>query len=182
MSAKVIMVTGGQRSGKSLFAERLALSMSSRPTYLATAQVLDEDMRQRVIIHQQRRKDFWRNIEEPFELSKIVLSENEVILVDCLTLWATNWFFKTNCDVQAAMTHLSKELKHLLAQTVTLILVTNEIGLGGVSENSLQRKFTDLQGLINQFVASVAQEVYLIISGIPIKIKPKFNEFPNQTH
>ena len=91
--SKLIMVTGGQRSGKSMFAEQLVLSLSERPVYLATAQVLDSDMKTRVKIHKQRRQDRWRNIESPLYLTEHSFADGDVIMLDCLTLWASNWFF-----------------------------------------------------------------------------------------
>ena len=91
---RVIMVTGGQRSGKSVFAEGMALEMSSHPTYLATARVYDEEMQNRVRIHQERRKSHWRNIEAPLSIETVGFSKDEVVLIDCLTLWATNWLFE----------------------------------------------------------------------------------------
>lgn len=165
------MVTGGQRSGKSAFAEKLALRLSCRPTYLATAKVLDEEMAHRVAIHKERRKDHWRNIESPLYVDKITFSDNEVVLIDCLTLWATNWFFEKKECAESASVALKGQIEWLLEKNATFIIVTNEIGLGGVNPNQMQRKFADLQGGINQYVASIAEEAYLIISGLPVKIK-----------
>ena len=91
---RIVMVTGGQRSGKSVFAEKLALSMSPCPVYLATAMVMDEEMRQRVEIHKQRRLLKWRNLEAPFGIEDLTISHDETVLLDCLTMWATNWLFK----------------------------------------------------------------------------------------
>ena len=168
---RIIMVTGGQRSGKSIFAEKLALDKSSHPTYLATARILDEEMRKRVAVHKNRRSAQWRNIEAPLGIETLKFSPNEVVLIDCLTLWATNWLFYKNENVDEALTALKYQIGLLKEAGVIIIIVTNEIGLGGVSSNTLQRKFTDLQGLINQYVSSIADEVYMIISGIPVKIK-----------
>jgi len=173
IAPRVIMVTGGQRSGKSVFAESIALKMSLHPTYLATARVTDDEMRQRVSIHQNRRKNIWRNLEAPLSVEELSFSQGEIVLVDCLTLWATNWFFEKNEDIGEALAVLEQQIKRLLETGATLIIVTNEIGLGGVSCNALQRKFADLQGLINQHVASLADEVYMVVSGIPVKIKSK---------
>lgn len=170
---RIIMVTGGQRSGKSIFAEKLALDKSPHPTYLATARVLDEEMRKRVTIHKNRRRALWRNLEAPLSIETLKFSPNEVVLVDCLTLWATNWLFDKNEIVEEALSALKHQIDLLKEAGVIIIIVTNEIGLGGVSSNSLQRKFTDLQGLINQYVSSIADEVYMVISGIPVKIKSK---------
>lgn len=166
------MITGGQRSGKSEEAERLALNLSERPVYLATAQVLDEEMRYRVTLHQQRRGPQWTNIEEPLHLSRHDLN-GRVALIDCLTLWLTNMFFEETYDgdVERVLQAAKEEFDRLAEQDATLIVVTNEIGLGGTSENALQRRFTDLQGWMNQYVAKQADEVVLMVSGIPLKVK-----------
>lgn len=169
--SRMIMVTGGQRSGKSLFAEKLALTLSDHPTYLATARVYDEEIRRRVEVHKQRRQHQWRNLEAPLTLDGISISPQETVLVDCLTMWATNWLLEKNENMKEAYSHLKDGIDELRATGATLIIVTNEIGLGGVSPNELQRKFTDLQGMINQYVASLSDEVYLLVSGIPVKIK-----------
>lgn len=173
IAPRVIMVTGGQRSGKSVFAESIALKMSAHPTYLATARVADEEMRQRVRIHQNRRKNIWRNLEAPLSVKELTFSQDDVVLIDCLTLWATNWLFEENENIDKALSALKRQINMLRVAGATLIIVTNEIGLGGVSCNALQRKFADLQGLINQHVASLADEVYMVVSGIPVKIKSK---------
>lgn len=171
MKANFIMITGGQRSGKSEYAEKLALKMSERPVYLATAAVLDDEMRERVAKHRLRRGDNWRNIEERLLLSEISIPPGEVVLIDCLTLWATNWFLESDCDNSIALTKIKNEISALLEKDATFIAVTNEIGLGGISENDIQRKFTDLQGLVNQYVAEISSEVFMTISGIAIRIK-----------
>ena len=168
---RIIMITGGQRSGKSVFAENMALELSPKPTYLATARVFDEEMRRRVKIHQDRRGNQWRNIESPLSIEAFKFTPNEVVLIDCLTLWATNWLFEKKENVDEALTALKSQIELLISSGAILIVVTNEIGLGGVSANMLQRRFTDLQGMINQYVSSIADEVYMVISGIPVKIK-----------
>lgn len=166
---KIILITGGQRSGKSQYAERLALSLSSHPVYVATAHVWDEEFRQRVIKHQQRRGPEWENIEEERLLSRHDLT-GKVAVVDCITLWCTNFFFELQ-DVDKALAALQAEFDSFTNQDATFIFVTNEIGSGGVSDNAVQRKFTDLQGWMNQYVASHADEVVLMVSGIPVVIK-----------
>lgn len=170
--SKIIMITGGQRSGKSEEAERRALSLSANPVYLATAQVMDEEMRHRVQLHQQRRGPQWTNIEEPLHLSRHNLN-GRVVLIDCLTLWLTNMFFEETYggDVERVLQAAKEEFERLAEQDATLIVVTNEIGLGGTSGNALQRKFTDLQGWMNQYVAKLADEVILMVSGIALKVK-----------
>lgn len=166
---KIIMVTGGQRSGKSRYAEQLALSLSPHPVYVATAHVWDEEFRQRVEIHRQRRGPEWENIEEERRLGQLQLT-GRVALIDCLTLWATNFFFDLQ-DVDKALQALKAEFDVMVSQEATLIFVTNEIGSGGTSENKVQRQFTDLLGWFNQYVASQADEVVLMVSGIPLKLR-----------
>lgn len=168
---RVLLITGGQRSGKSQYAEQLALSLSPNPIYVATARVFDEEFRQRVALHQARRGPQWTNIEEEKELARHDFSQR-VVLIDCLTLWATNFFFDLNESTEQALLALREQLEALFAQEdVTYIFVTNELGLGGVSPNATQRRFTDLQGILNQIVAHQADEVTLMVSGIPVRIK-----------
>ena len=166
---KVILITGGARSGKSRYAEELALSLSKNPVYVATAHVWDEEFRERVKKHQERRGPEWTNIEEEKLLSRHDLT-GRVAVIDCITLWSTNYFFDLQ-EVDTALEALKAEFDKFTARDATYIFVTNEIGMGGVSENTVQRKFTDLQGWMNQYVASKADEVILMVSGIPIKVK-----------
>ena len=166
---RIILITGGQRSGKSQQAEQLALSLSSAPVYMATAHIWDEEFRQRVEQHQLRRGPQWSNIEEERWLSRYDVA-GRVVLIDCITLWLTNFFFDSQDAVKALET-AKAEFDRLTAQEATFIFVTNEIGSGGVSDNALQRRFTDLQGWMNQYVAAKADEVILMVSGIPVKIK-----------
>jgi adenosylcobinamide kinase/adenosylcobinamide-phosphate guanylyltransferase len=188
---KIILITGGERSGKSRYAETLALQLSHNPVYLATARIWDEEFRQRVRIHRSRRGDEWTNIEEEKHLSKYNL-QGRVILVDCLTLWATNYFFD-NSQLPQDNTHkmtdkseliatgiqqientlrlLKEEFDNFTSQDAIFIFVTNEIGMGGTPTNDVQRRFTDLLGWFNQFVAQKADEVFLMVSGIAVKIK-----------
>ena len=166
----IILITGGSRSGKSSYAEQLALSLSENPVYLATARIWDEEFRERVRRHQERRGPQWTNIEEEKQLSLHDLS-GRVVVIDCLTLWATNFFFDLDSDVDASLDALKAEFDRFTDQDATFLFVTNEIGMGGVSDNTVQRRFTDLQGWMNQYVASHADEVILMVSGIPVKIK-----------
>lgn len=188
----ITLVTGGQRSGKSTYAEQLVRSLSDHPVYMATAHIWDDEFRERVRIHQERRGPEWTNIEEEKELSRHDVS-GRVVLVDCCTLWATNFFFdaagqqdngaesekdyratggaEALPDVDKALESLKAEFDRLTAQDATFVFVTNEIGLGGTSANAVQRRFTDLLGWFNQYVASKADEVVLMVSGIAVKIK-----------
>ena len=166
---KIILITGGQRSGKSEKAEALALSLSTNPVYLATAHVWDEEFRERVRRHQERRGPEWTNIEEELYLSRHDLT-GRVVVIDCVTLWLTNWLM-ANDNVDAILAEAKREFDAFTQHDATYIFVTNEIGLGGVSDNALQRKFTDLQGWMNQYIAQKADEVILMVSGIPVKVK-----------
>jgi len=170
MSQKVIVITGGQRSGKSSYAQKLALSLSSNPVYLATSRVWDEEHRARIVRHQADRGPEWTNLEEEKFLSKHNLA-GRVVLVDCVTLWATNFFFDNKADVALSLSQLKTEFEKLTSQDATYIFVTNEIGLGGISADELQRKFTDLQGWFNQHIAGIAGKVILMTSGIPLVLK-----------
>lgn len=167
--SRIILITGGQRSGKSEKAEQLALTLSENPVYLATAHIWDDEFRERVRRHQERRGPQWTNIEEERALSRHDFSER-VVLVDCLTLWATNFFCEAE-EVDIVLDKLKQEFDRLVSQNATFIFVTNEIGSGGVSANAVQRRFTDLLGWFNQYVASKADEVILMVSGISVKIK-----------
>ena len=171
MTRRIILITGGQRSGKSEEAERLALSLAANPVYLATAHVWDDEFRQRVRLHQERRGLQWTNIEEEKALSRHDVS-GRVVVIDCVTLWLTNYFFEAEgADVKDILAQVKAEFDRFTAQEATFIFVTNEIGCGGVSENALQRRFTDLQGWMNQYIAQQADEVVLMVSGIPVKVK-----------
>ena len=193
---KIILITGGQRSGKSEKAEALALSLSTNPVYLATAHVWDDEFRERVRRHQERRGPEWTNIEEELYLSRHHLT-GRVVVVDCVTLWLTNLLYNAECRTEngefatasegsadfAAVANSPLSTLHYILELAkrefdaftqhdaTYIFVTNEIGLGGVSDNALQRNFTDLQGWMNQYIAQKADEVILMVSGIEMKIK-----------
>lgn len=169
--SKIILITGGQRSGKSRYAEELALSLADNPVYVATAHVWDEEFRERIRRHQERRGPQWTNIEEEKFLSRNDLT-GRVAVIDCVTLWLTNFFFENqDHDTQQVLDIVKAEFDRFTAQDATFIFVTNEIGSGGVSVDAVQRRFTDLQGWMNQHIASRADEVILMVSGIPIKIR-----------
>lgn len=166
---QIILITGGQRSGKSRKAEEMALGIVDNPVYLATAHIWDDEFRERVRRHQERRGPQWTNIEEEKYLSRYDLT-GRVVVVDCVTLWLTNFFFE-NADVDHTLEAVKAEFDRFTDHDATFIFVTNEIGSGGVSENAIQRKFTDLEGWMNQYIASCANEVILMVSGIAVQIK-----------
>lgn len=169
MNRKIILVTGGQRSGKSMFAEKMAKSLSENPVYVATAHVEDEEFRERVRIHQERRGPEWTTLEEEKYLSRLDVRD-KVVLIDCCTLWLAN-FFSQATDGPSPFTQIVEEFDRLTTQAATFIFVTNEIGLGGTSACEVQRRFADCLGALNQHMAARADEVYLVISGIPLRIK-----------
>ena len=166
---RIILITGGQRSGKSKKAEELAMSLSDNPVYVATAHIWDEEFRERVKRHQERRGPQWTNIEEEKFLSRHDLT-GRVAVIDCVTLWLTNFFFE-NQNVDETLKTVMEEFERFTKNDATYIFVTNEIGSGGVSDNAVQRQFTDLEGWMNQYIASRAEEVILMVSGIAVKIK-----------
>lgn len=147
----------------------MALWLSAHPVYMATAHIWDDEFRERVRRHQARRGEQWTNIEEEKFLSRHDVS-GRVVLIDCVTLWLTNFFTETS-DVDASLEAAKAEFDRFTAQDATFIFVTNEIGSGGVSESVVQRRFTDLEGWMNQYIARQADEVILMVSGIPVKIK-----------
>ncbi len=167
---KITFITGGQRSGKSSFAQDMALKNSSKPVYLATSRIWDEEHKKRIDRHKADRDERWENIEEEKFLSKHNLS-GKVVLIDCITLWLTNFYFDNNSNIDLSLAEAQKEFDAIIKQDAHFIIVTNEIGLGGMPENEIQRKFTDLQGWMNQHIASLADEVYFMVSGIPMKVK-----------
>jgi adenosylcobinamide kinase/adenosylcobinamide-phosphate guanylyltransferase len=112
----------------------------------------------------------WTNIEEEKHLGWLSLA-NRVVVIDCVTLWATNFFFDNNSNIDQSLEELKKEFEQLTQQSATFIFITNEIGMGGHAENEVQRKFTDMQGWLNQHIASKANEVVLMVSGIALKVK-----------
>lgn len=175
---RIILITGGQRSGKSRYAEELALSLSDAPVYMATAHIWDEEFKERVKRHKERRGKQWTNIEEEKFLSRHYVY-NKVAVIDCITLWCTNFFFnhsKENGNPPAAdsvLEELKEEFDKFTCQDATFIFVTNEIGSGGISSNTVQRRFTDILGWMNQYVAQKADEVILMACGIPVKIKDR---------
>jgi adenosylcobinamide kinase/adenosylcobinamide-phosphate guanylyltransferase len=171
MNGRHALVLGGARSGKTVFAERLAMRSGERPVYLATAAMLDDEMRERITTHQRSRSGRFTTIEEPLELSHAVLRaarEHDVVLVDCLTLWITNLLVAGH-DVAGATEELAATLPEVTQARV--ILVSNEVGLGIVPENALARTFRDLAGSAHQRLAEICSDVYFIAAGLPLTMK-----------
>lgn len=166
---KNILVTGGNRSGKSLFAEELTLSFGKKPSYLATAINIDDEMNKRINVHKKRRKNLWYEYESPLNLIETLkkTDKDSPILIDCITLWLNNIFYKK----KNWRTEVERFSKFLVNLNQPLILVTNEVGSGLVPMNKLSRNFQDASGITNQILASVCDDVYLVVCGIPTKIK-----------
>ena len=173
--AEITFITGGQRSGKSSFAQRLAEEQSEAPIYLATAHIWDDDFKQRVARHQADRGEQWQTIEEEFLLSKHNFT-GKTVLLDCVTLWLTNIFYKNKNNIEQSLEVAKTEWDKLIQQNFKLIVVSNELGMGVHPENELARKFADLQGWMNQYIAKTADTVLLMVSGIPVKIKQRENK------
>ncbi len=164
------LITGGARSGKSSYAQQLALSLAADPVYVATAKSWDEDFEARIKRHQQDRGPEWTNFEEQLYVSLLPL-EGRVAVIDCVTLWLTNFFLQHKQHVETALYSIQQEINALLNKNATIIIVTNEIGMGVHADTEVGRKFTDLQGWTNQYIARRAQKVVLMVSGIPVTIK-----------
>ncbi len=166
----IIFITGGARSGKSRYAQERALALSNNPVYVATAKVWDEDFEKRVKRHQNDRDERWTNFEEQRNVSALPI-DNRIAMIDCVTLWLTNFFVDTKNDIHASLELLKKEIDALCSKPGTFLIISNEIGMGVHADTEIGRKFTDLQGWANQYIASKADEVVLMVSGIEVKIK-----------
>lgn len=172
---KLIFVTGGARSGKSSFALKEAGKVSGRKAYIATAEALDEEMAKRIDRHKKLRGDDWDTYEEPLRIAEVIKNmegKYRAIVVDCLTLWLSN-LIHADLDITQEIENLVEVFKNSerRAPNAELFLVSNEVGAGIVPENRLAREFRDLAGIINQKVAGASDEVFMVVAGIPIKIK-----------
>jgi adenosylcobinamide kinase/adenosylcobinamide-phosphate guanylyltransferase len=171
MSGRHVLVLGGARSGKTVFAERLAMGAGIRPAYLATATALDAEMRERVESHRRQRQGRFATIEEPLDVAVAIeaaIGGHDVILVDCLTLWLTN-LLGAGRDVAAAVEQLATALT--VIESSRVILVSNEVGLGIVPDNPLARTFRDLAGATHQRLAEICTDVYFVAAGLPLTMK-----------
>lgn len=167
----VILVGGGSRSGKSRYALALAEVLGERLGFVATAQVLDDEMRRRVRKHQMDRGAQFITIEEPLDVAGVIEERGksfDAIVVDCLTLWLSNIMLAGDRDLEAEMNRL---LTAASKATAGIILVTNEVGSGIVPDNPVARRFRDCAGILNQRAAEVASRVYLMAFGCPLRVK-----------
>lgn len=183
---KIILVSGGTRSGKSEYAEYLAELESYVVGYIATAQALDEEMKDRIFKHQIRRPDAWKTFEAPFDVHEVILNnckEYNVFLLDCITLYISNMMFIDNniegwdksYPIDIMQNKILQKIELLIKAArdtnSSLIIVTSEVGLGLVPSDSVSRAYRDIIGKVNQYLASEADEVYLNVMGLSLKLK-----------
>ncbi|GMA99415.1 bifunctional adenosylcobinamide kinase/adenosylcobinamide-phosphate guanylyltransferase [Pelosinus sp. IPA-1] len=191
MQGKIVLITGGARSGKSLFAEQYAAAQTDKVAYIATAQVYDQEMQTRVTLHRQRRPDTWQTFEAPYDADQILqeaAKQANVILFDCLTLYTSNLLLSPNTPTNPEETYqyIMKQIEKLVissrASQATVLFVTNEVGMGIVPDNALARQYRDIAGMVNQKMAAHADEVYLVISGLPVEIKKIATQIAKGVH
>jgi len=177
---KLIFITGGARSGKSNFAERMAIGLGESVAYLATAQPFDEEMTFRIKKHKEKRLNTWETYEEPIEVSELVSClglEKEVILIDCLTLLTSNLLLRVENKMEdpecqeKILLYIMKLAEISYKVPAQVIIVSNEVGMGLVPDNTLGRVYRDILGRANSIIADKADEVFIMVSGIPLKIK-----------
>jgi len=172
LKQKVIFVTGGAKSGKSSFALNEAAKHEGQKAFIATAEALDEEMANRIEKHKVQRGEGWDTYEEPLQIAETIArlaGRYSVIVLDCLTLWLSNAMHR-NIDIEHEMENFLNSLRDK-KQDSRIYIVSNEVGTGIVPENKLAREFRDLAGTINQKVAGVSDEVFMVVAGIPVKIK-----------
>ncbi|MDA8240539.1 MAG: bifunctional adenosylcobinamide kinase/adenosylcobinamide-phosphate guanylyltransferase [Nitrospiraceae bacterium] len=176
MSSKIVFITGGARSGKSGFALNTASALPGRKGFIATATAVDEEMRERIARHRADRGAAWDTIEEPLQLAKAIeeaAGAFDVLVVDCLTVWLSNVMW-SGLDVMKEVETLVRACEKIRdRRRISLYSVSNEVGTGIVPANEIARKFRDIAGILNQKIAAVSDEVYLVTAGIPIQIKGK---------
>jgi adenosylcobinamide kinase / adenosylcobinamide-phosphate guanylyltransferase len=166
----ITFVFGGARSGKSSFALKSASEMEGRKAYIATAQALDDEMKERIEKHKQERSSAWDTFEEPLHIPALLggmTGKYGAVVIDCLTLWLSN-LMHHGSDIEAEMEALIASARSCDAP---LFVISNEVGLGIVPENRMARIFRDYAGVMNRRVASASDNVYLLAAGIPVKIK-----------
>ena len=171
--SKIILITGGCRSGKSRYALKIAKNIAeNNKIFIATCVAYDDEMKQRILRHKKERDNSWKTIEEPYSISKAIKNNKSksVIVVDCLTLWVNNLLFK-HMDEDNIINKVKELIKVLNESSCPVILVTNEVGSGIVPENDLSRRFRDIAGFANQKIANCADKVYLMVAGIPLTVK-----------
>ncbi len=171
----MIFITGGARSGKSQLAVQLAKKLGGKVAFIATARAGDVEMAQRILLHKKARPKEWSTIEEPIDVVSAIASADDchVVIVDCLTLLLSNLMFEDDgsSETDAILGEIEGLAKVCSNFSGTVMVVSNEVGMGIVPENELARRFRDLAGRANQIMADYADEVYVCFSGIPVQIK-----------
>ncbi|WP_299120867.1 bifunctional adenosylcobinamide kinase/adenosylcobinamide-phosphate guanylyltransferase [uncultured Tenacibaculum sp.] len=166
----IYYITGGERSGKSSYAQQLAESLSNTPYYLATSRIWDDDFKKRVDRHVSDRDERWTTIEEEKLISTKITKEMTVV-IDCVTLWLTNFFVDTKYDIEQALKLAKEEIDALAEIDAKIIIISNEIGMGLHANSESGRKFTELQGWVNQYIAKKADKATFMVSGLPLTLK-----------
>ncbi len=172
--ARIVLITGGARSGKSSFALEKALKHSGKRVFVATALALDEEMKERIRKHREERGEDFATIEEPLDIISCLKGVNEdvaVVVVDCLTVWLGNLFHQSGENAKAVSQQVDLLCNGLTTIESELILVTNEVGFGIIPENRIARRYRDMLGFLNRKIAAQAAEVYCCLCGIPVRIK-----------
>ena len=166
------LITGGKRSGKSAYAQQLALAQSDHPVYLATAPPYpsDDSWTKRIARHRQSRDVRWKNLEEPLYLHRVVPTQR-VVVIDCITLWLSNWLTEETYDQEIALKAAQQEFDRVVLVESALLIVTNEVGMGLHADTSAGRDFVELQGWVNQYIAQCAERVTFMVAGLPLSIK-----------
>lgn len=169
----VELILGGARSGKSRYALQHAIDHQQPVTWIATAHAYDEEMRERIQHHQAERPNHWQTIECPFALAQsLAATTQDFIVIDCLTLWLSNWLCSDNeADWQLQRHAFLMMLEQHLSPKQRLLMVSNEVGFGIVPDNALARRFRDEAGRLHQDIARIADNVTLVVAGIPLTIK-----------
>lgn len=166
------LILGGARSGKSSYAQRRALGLDPAPVYLATSRLWDEDHSARIARHVAGRGPEWTTVEAPRDIARAELG-GRVVVVDCVTLWLTNFFVDAKFDADAALAEARAELERALAINATWIFVSNELGMAPHAATESARKFVDAAGFLNQDIARRADAVVLMVAGLPLAVKGK---------
>ncbi len=166
----IYYITGGERSGKSSYAQKLALSLSNKPKYIATSRHWGNDHEKRIDRHIADRNDCWISIEEEKKIASTI-DNDDVAVIDCVTLWLTNYFVDTKNDIETCLMLAKEEFNKLLIIKATIIIISNEIGMGVHAQTEVGRKFTELQGWINQHIAKQADKAIFMVSGLPLTLK-----------
>lgn len=163
-------ITGGERSGKSKFAQELAIQFTDNPVYVATSRIWDADHQKRIDRHVLDRDERWTSVEEEKNIATVI-EPKKVYVIDCVTLWLTNFFVDHKNNVDSALAEAKKEFNKLLEIDATIIIISNEIGMGVHAQTEVGRKFTELQGWTNQHIAKHAHKATFMVSGLPLTLK-----------